>query len=248
MLWLASLSLALAAPEVVVVPSPGLSVEAVAPWITALRDAGVTPRVVGWPCSGSMDDLRGVLRQALERSDPDAELVVLAEGVGATLALAVAAEAPADRYVLVGPVLDVVPVAATRWVAEQAVGAAVDLDVAVPWTDHDDLRAVLLGEPIPPLGCVAPSLATEVQGWIRTGTVPLDLVGVRAPTWIGLGLLDDLAPPEAVVPASRRLPDRTLVRLGLTRLDPTDYDHAGLLRETAPVRAAVRAVLHGGAP
>jgi hypothetical protein len=33
------------------------------------------------------------------------------------------------------------------------------------------------------------------------------------------------------------------VRLGLTRLDPDDYDHAGLLREPVPVRLAVAAVL-----
>ena len=49
----------------------------------------------------------------------------------------------------------------------------------------------------------------------------------------------------SLVPASRELPDRRLLRLGITRLDGTDFDHLGLLREPAAHKAAFKAVKKG---
>lgn len=74
--------------------------------------------------------------------------------------------------------------------AVAAVGPAVHLERPAAWNGHDDVRRVLLGADLPPLGCVSASFAREVQGWIRSGDVPLPLEQVTAPVWLGIGLLD----------------------------------------------------------
>lgn len=211
-------------PPVLLILTPGWDLEAYVPLIRALRDGGSEVGIVTFPCSGGLDDALARVRRAQGAE----ETVVVAHGLGATLALL--AGLP-HRHVLLAPVLDVWPVEDTRALAALPVDVAVDLSAG-----HPDL----LGG-TPPLGCVAPRLAQTVQGWIREG-MDLPLETVDAHVWIGVGLLDQVAAVEAVVPASRRLPRRELVRLGITRLDPRDYGHVDLLVDPVPIRAAVRAV------
>lgn len=71
--------------------------------------------------------------------------------------------------------------------------------------------------------------------------MPIDLSHVDRPVWIAVSLGDSVASVEAVVPASRALPERHLVRLGINRMDPRDFSHADMLADPIPVRAATRA-------
>jgi len=93
-----------------------------------------------------------------------------------------------------------------------------------------------------PVGCFSAALAREIEGW-RVSGVPLALDRVDAPVWIGIGLLDEVAPTEIIVPRSRGLAHRTVVRLGITAFDPADYHHAALLTDPVPVRAAAIAAV-----
>ncbi len=230
-------------PLVVLVVTPGVALEAYGPLLDGLRAGGADPVVVSFPCSGDAASMAARVHQVVAAAARPP--VVVAHGLGATVALAAAPGLEVERWVLLAPVLDVVPVASTTWLAGLEVGPAVHLEQALAWHGHDDVRPLLLGADLPPLGCVSAGLARDVQGWIRAADVPLPLEQVTAPVWLGIGLLDAVSPPEAVVPASRRLPRRTLVRFGVNRLDPDDYDHLGLLTEPPPVRAAVKAALEG---
>ncbi|MEQ1504577.1 MAG: hypothetical protein ABMB14_20225 [Myxococcota bacterium] len=223
-----------AAAEVVVVVTPGVGLDAYRPLLAALANEDVDPVVITVPCSGDAEALAAIVRRRLAEVD---QPVVVAHGLGATLALL--ADADVHQYVFLGPVLGVPGAAALDDLATVPVGARVDLRAPRPWGEHD-LRQVLLGATLPALGCFPAALARDLQGWIAARHVPLALDQVTAPVWLGVGLLDELAPPEVVIPTSRALPDRTVVRLGIARFDPVDYDHAALLAEPAPLRAAAR--------
>jgi hypothetical protein len=86
------------------------------------------------------------------------------------------------------------------------------------------------------LSCWSAPFAAQVLSWAHQGQIPVDLAAVTQPVDVAVSLGDDLAAVEAVVPASRKLPDRTLTRLGVTRLDPQDYEHGALLSQPAPRR------------
>jgi pimeloyl-ACP methyl ester carboxylesterase len=218
--------------SVLIVTSPGFGFDAYRPMLQALVDDGVDVRVVEPGCAGDFQALADRVR-AVIASQP-APPVVLAHGLGAALALA--AGGPVDRYVLLAPILGV-----PRSAALDDALAAADLRDPVPWRGHDDLREVLLGGPVPTLGCFPAALQADLRRFRAAGELPLSLAEVEAPVWIGIGLLDELAPTEVVVPASRALPHRTVVRLGITHFDPQDYGHLALLTDPVPVRAAVRA-------
>jgi pimeloyl-ACP methyl ester carboxylesterase len=222
----------------VLVVTPGVGLGAYQPLLDGLRDRGFDPDVVTFPCSG---DFRAFTDRVGRRiAAAPTPPIVVAHGLGATIALG-SAPADVDRWVLLAPVLAVPHGAAWTELATRSVGARVDLGRPEPWNGAADLRAVLLGDPLPALGCFPAALARDVQGWIRADVVPLDLAAIDDPVWIAVGLLDEVAPVEVVIPASRRIPERELVRLGVTHFDPVDYGHAGMLGATAPVRAAVRA-------
>lgn len=222
--------------RILLVTSPGVQLEAYEPLYVALRDRGAEVTPVAFPCSGDLDRARDLVARTAAELGPD--VVVVAHGLGATVALLAHGDAPPSRYVLLAPILDLKPTLALEWVAGRSVGTALDLSVAT-----DAPAQVLLGPGAERyLGCVAPRVATTVQHWIREGAVPLDLEAVDRPVWIGVGLLDEVATVEAVVPASRRLPRRELVRLGINRLDPRDYTHLDLLLDPVPIEAAVQAV------
>ena len=226
---------------VLVVVTPGWELEGYQPLVRALRDAGRDVHVLRFACAGQdalrlQDDL-----VAAATTLPDDKAIV-AHGLGATLALQAADRVKAERYVLLGPVLDVEPVAAVAFAAERVPETdAIDLARGAVWNGLD-LADALVGQGHPKLGCAPGPFAREVAGWALAREVPIALEAVGVPVWIGVSLGDDVAAVEVVVPASRRIPDRTLVRLGMNRMDPQDYEHGQLLTDDVPVRAAVDAV------
>ncbi len=224
--------------EILLVMSPGLTQEAYDPLIHALRAEGAEVTPVGFPCSGDAESLSG----AVARAGAGREVVVVAHGIGATLALKAADDLDVRRWVLSGPVLGAVRSPALTDVVGLTLGRSrVELS-ALP----DAVGDVWLGEGWRPLStCVAPGLARDVQWWAESAHVPVDPSEIEAPVWVQLGLLDEVATLEATVPAARRFPDGTLVRPGVSRLDPVDYRHLDLIRAPAPMRLAVRAAVEG---
>jgi pimeloyl-ACP methyl ester carboxylesterase len=85
-----------------------------------------------------------------------------------------------------------------------------------------------------PERCTAPALADA--DWT------VDAAAIHAPVVILAAARDDVAPVEVLVPASRRFPDRVLIRLGLGHLDRRDQDHLGLLTDPIAIAATVRAI------
>lgn len=225
---------------VLLVASPGVRIEAYEPLVRALRDRGADVVPVAFPCSGDRGSLAAsVVRAAADPALVDRDVVVVAHGLGATLALGVHDQLDVQRWVLVAPVLGVVP---GRWVS-QAARAPVAGPVELPELARVD---AVVGEGARAwTRCLSPDLARELQGWARARHVPLDLAAVEAPVWLAVGALDALSPVEATVPASRALPDRRLVRPGIARLDPQDYDHLSLVRDPVPVRLAADAAASG---
>lgn len=220
---------------VLLVVTPGVALESYGPLLDALggADAGVT--VVDAPCAGQDSaELADAVRRAAARLDRP---VVVAHGLGATLAL-MADPPEVERYVLLAPVLAHLPVVDSRAFAGVPVAGPVEL------AGDGRLSAArdrLVGPGLT-YGCAPAGFAAEVAAWAGGAPIPLDLGAVDAPVWMAVSLRDDVAGVEVVVPASRALPARTLVRLGVNRLDPRDYDHAALLLDPAPIAAAAAAV------
>ncbi len=231
--------------DVLVVQTPGVRDEGVHTLTQALRRRGAAVRVLRFACTDG-----GVHAQAAHVASAIRSLgpwgVVVAHGVGAVPAIVGSLEVEAAGLVLLAPVLDVWPVAALDFLASLPLGDEVALDVPRAWGERV-LHDVLLGAADVPLGCVDPTLAAEIQGWIRAGVVPLPLTSITHPTWIGVSVGDHVASVEAVIPASRRIATREVVRFGLGRLDHQDFGHAELLTHRVPTRAAARAArrLHG---
>lgn len=224
---------------VLLVWTPGVGGEAFRPLREALVAAGHEVTVAALPCSGDARTLARAVERRVEGLETSP--VVVAHGVGATLAVLAAQQVAVRGLVLLAPVLDAPDNAAARFVAEQPIGAKVDLSRPLAWRHHPDVRAVLLGEDLPALGCFPAGLARDLASWVGPGAPPIDPALVRAPVWVGVGLLDETAPLEVVVPAARRLGAR-VERLGVSGLDGRDFDHAGMLLGEAPIAAAVRAV------
>lgn len=235
MFW-AWMCAAWAAPQVLLVTTPGVKLDAYLPLIEAMRAKEVRVEAVVFPCSGTGDDYR---RKIVSQAEGQG-WTVLAHGLGATLALQSGVQA--ERFVLLGPVLDVVPGPAMQPLIHTSITGVLSLDTP---PSEPSLRQLLLGDWEGQLTCVSPLWAKEVQQWLRDAHVPLKLAAIDAPVWLGVGLLDEVATVEAIVPASRIFPHRTLIRLGVARMDPKDYRHFDLLSDAIPVRAAVHAVLDG---
>ncbi len=217
--------------EVLVVQTPGVSRGSYAPLVHALEQEGLEPRVVGFDCGSH--DTAALVDQLVAAAGP--EPVVVAHGLGATLALKAAPRLQGARFVLSAPVLGVLP--------QPGLLEAVQGDVGLSVVLSEARAAVLLGEPVPALGCVPVPFAAEVQSWVRSGAVPLDLAAVDEPVFMVLSLGDDVASVEATLPAARRLGGpRRVLRLGLSRLDPRDYEHIQLLVEPRVLRVLAREV------
>ncbi|MCB9687386.1 MAG: hypothetical protein H6738_03770 [Alphaproteobacteria bacterium] len=227
---------------VLLVWTPGVGHQGYAPLQDALLVAGHEVTVVALPCSGDAEHLAEVVGQRIA-SQPEPPVVV-AHGVGATLALMAADRGEVAGWVLLAPVLDVPDEAATDFVARRPIGASVDLSRPLVWRDRD-VRRVVLGEDLPPLGCFPAGLARDLGRWVGPASPPIPVGAVTAPVWVGVGLLDELAPPEVVVPLAREL-GADIQRIGISGLDGRDFDHAGMLTAGPPVAAAVRAVREVG--
>ncbi|MEQ1564865.1 MAG: hypothetical protein ABMA64_04450 [Myxococcota bacterium] len=198
---------------VLVVTAPGVGFDVYRPLLEGLRAAGARVEVVEPGCVGGFDSLTARVRAEIDRGAPT---VVVADGLGATLALA--AGGRVERYVLLGPVL--AP-------PDTDAGRAAFADFTSPAA-----RAAVLGEDGG--GCVSTALAAELAaGW------PFTPAPVDASVWVAMGMLDELAPVEVVTPASRALGPRRLVRLGVARFDPRDYTHVDLIRDPVAVEVAV---------
>ena len=92
---------------------------------------------------------------------------------------------------------------------------------------------------------MAPALVAEwVELGANGGRIP-DLDRPGAPVWVGVSLLDELAPPERVIPLSRELFERTVRRIGITAFDAKDCRHLEIPMDSAWVRAVRRAVRTG---
>lgn len=216
-----------------VVVTPGWPVASFLPLARALAADGHGVWLVELPCAGQgPDDLAAEIAAA--RAQIAGPVTVVAHGLGAPLALM--AHLDADRYALLAPVLGARPLAALDALPR---GVAVDLSTPVPFAGTT-AQAALFGDVT--LGCTPGPLLDAARAWGAAGAVPVDLAGVDAPVWIGVSLGDAFANVESVVPASRALPDRTLVRMGLDAFDPRDYDHAALLVDRRPIRRLVRAL------
>lgn len=224
---------------VLLIVTPGVELTAFLPLARGLTAGGMDVHALVFPAASQTSaDYADAIASA-GATLPD-YTVVVAHGLGATLALQAAPRLEVARYVLLAPVLDLRPLAVSGFLADQPVGAALDLRRSLDWRGRD-VASVLLGAQKPALGVVSGPFAAEVQGWIRVGAVPVDLALVDRPVWIAVSLGDNVASVESVVPASRALPDRRLVRLGINRLDAQDYSHGEMLAGKTPVRAAVRA-------
>ncbi|TNE84207.1 MAG: hypothetical protein EP330_30265 [Deltaproteobacteria bacterium] len=239
---------------VLVVATPGYAPEAFRPLAEFLVKKGHDVRLLSFPCLP--DDASDYRRSIDEAAGTLGEHAVVAHGLGATLVLGT--RLGAEQLALLGPVLAPARSEAADLVAGMAVGPDVDLTISIDkWTSGrqvnlsvprpfgaTDAASVLLGEDPPLQECASGPLAAEVQRWYLEGP-DVDLASIATPTWIGVGLLDRLSPVEVLVPASRELPNRRLLRLGITRLDGKDLDHLGLLRDKVAHKAAYKALKKG---
>ena len=228
-------------PEIVLVGAPGLDDRAYLPLVQAMRARGAEVSVVSFPCSGDSASLG----QAIVRSAGGRDVVLVAHGLGATLALGVAAQLDVRRWVLLGPILGPVDNAAIQSLRRSPIAGPVDLSVPMPLNDGI-VQDLLLGPHWTEFtGCLAPALARELQVWSVDGWPELSLGQIGDPVWISVGALDELAPVEVLLPASRRFPNRTVIRAGIGRMDRVDLDHLGLLLEPFSVRLAATAAVQG---
>lgn len=230
---LALVSAAHAATALLIV-TPGFDEVGFLPLQRAIEREGVgVVRVVLPPPASVAEAVEGI--SAAQRAHPDA--TVVAHGLGATLAVLAAERGAAPRYVLLAPVLGVVPSPLMASLAASPPSPAVSLRVG----GEGSPAQVLLGPDAPPLSAWGGGFAAELQSWVLAGHVPVHLGAVTAPVWLAVGLTDEVATVEAVVPASRALPRRRLVRVGMTRFDPQDYSHGQMLTASVPTRLAARA-------
>ncbi len=230
-----------ATDPVLVVATPGFERPSYLPLVHALTEAGRDVHLLEFPCRDQ--DAKSLAASVAEAAATlPADTPVLAHGVGATLALMAHPSHPASRYVLMAPVLDVQGVAATDHLAEQELGQSVHLGGTAEWNGRQ-LTPLLIGGEVK-LGCAPVGLARDLQTWVQQDHVPLSLDAIEAPVWMAVSIGDDIASIEAVVPASRRLPNRELVRLGVNRLDGQDFSHGELLTHPTSIHAAVHALEH----
>ena len=241
MWWAFYAAVATASPtNVFVVVSPGFSLQSHEQLLRALKNEGYETHVHTFSCAGqdsqAMTD--SIATAAAELTQP---YVVVAHGAGAALALMAAPNLEASSYVLLAPILDIWPVAAFEWLQTRKLEPGIDLSTRATWQGHD-LHSLLLGNEAPELGCVSLGLAREAQRWLAEGFPAQHLQNIQEPVFIAVSLGDNLSTMEAVVPASRRLPNRTLMRMGVKRFDPLDFTHAQMLTHEVPIGVALDAI------
>ena len=243
---------------VLLVVTPGYDPAAYEPLTEFLVKKGRDVHVLSFYCLPySSEQITRGLEEAASTM-PDG-FTVVAHGIGALLPLLIDDQLDVDQYVFLGPTLATHSSAAAEKAMLGSAGPEMDLtvsidqwksgrsvDISVPRLFGDaDVASVLLGSNPPLQDCASGPVAAELQDWYQAGRPPIDYTKITTPVWIGVGLFDRLAPVEALIPASRELPNRELIRLGITRLDARDLDHLGLLRDKIAAKAAAKAVKKG---
>ncbi len=229
---------------VLVVTTPGYAELAYQPLLEALESQGLAPLVLRFgPWSDDPSAaLHAVLREASGAGDWQ-ETAIVAHGLGGRLLVEALGELPSPRAVaLLGVPLELQPVALTRDLADRsAPTGSVELDSPAirdaTWQDQPILP-LLLGSPLPPMERVSGpwlgQLAQDLSGGV---TLDLDIMSRATPTWVALGDLDNLAPPECVRP---HVGQAEVVRFGPLRMDGQHFDSADLLRHPRPLTQVAR--------
>jgi pimeloyl-ACP methyl ester carboxylesterase len=233
-----------------VVGTPGLSIRTFDPLCAALQDAGVDCWVLELPpAAQDPNRLVAEILPAATARWPQSRLVVVGVGLGGTLA----AEAIAgghlpqvDALALLGAPLEIQPTALTNWLATwpvPATGLSPDDLRSAQWKGQGVLPLLLGEDELRPSQVSAPWLRT-LGDWVRSGH-RVDLREVSMPIWVGVGGLDNLAPPESVRPW---LGSAKFVRFGQLRLDAREFDHLALLNGIRPLDAVASWVAHTPLP
>jgi pimeloyl-ACP methyl ester carboxylesterase len=227
------------AEPVLLVLSPGFSFEEHRGLIDEIRRRDHELHIVGSSCAApGLESLRQEIRSAdLEFKG---SYTLIAHSVGASVALQVAPEIKADHYILLAPVLGVSASRGLEYLMTLDIHSRVELAQELAWGE-DTLQGALLGK-MDYSGCLSMGVARDLRSWVREGKLSLPLSSLEVPVWIGTSLGDELSPVEVLVPLSRTIKGRRLVRFGLNRFDPQDYSHGELLMSKRPVRSAVKQI------
>lgn len=210
----------------VVVGSPGVPAEAYDAWTGRMAHGGRDVQFVAASCDATLDSLIADVIEVASHSP--GELVLVGHGLGGTVAVMAAPQVSPVRLVLLAPVLGWKHPSKALEEAAAGGGAGV-LEIAGG-------------------NCAFSPIGESAAQWVVTRTVPVALDQIDAPAWIGVSLGDNVASVEDVVPASRDLARRELVRFGFDHLNRTDFDHGQLLSHPVPIKAAVRALRGGWTP
>jgi len=235
--WLMATALA-STPSALVVVSPGMERMAFQPLIDELVASSIDVRILRFGCDLPGVDAHLSRLDEVVRAGAEDEVLV-AHGYGATLLLLGAEHLPTRRLVLLAPVVGPVQGPLVDHLSALPIGLSLDLGEALLWREMDAWALMVGGSHRG--RCVSAEAAREAQAWLRTGP-PLHLLQVSSPVWLGVGAGDEVSPLEVVVPMTRALPARTLVRFGINRFDAADFSHGELLESPQVLRAVRQAV------
>jgi hypothetical protein len=226
-------------PRALLVVSPGLSPRETDGLVTAVEAEGVDVWRIAFPVDHQDPAaMSAAIRTAVAGLGPG-PVGLLGHGTGGTLAVQAQAEgAGAAAVAVLASPLQAPGGRLVAWMAAQPTpDLGLDLGErgvqAATWRDQPALP-LLLGSPLPALTPLSPAWLDELRAWTAPGwQAPTDALG--APLWAGVGVLDNLAPPESVHGA---LPDdAAFERFGLMHLDGADPTHVDLLRNPRPAAA-----------
>ncbi len=229
-------------PVALVVLSPGLRDDASQPLVDALEAEGIDAWTLSPPLH-AQDPTRllGVVLPAARAALPGDGHALVGHGLGGTLAARAALDDPPLALALLGAPLRFPRSALTTWMLSLPIPDD-GLDLATvpdaPWRGQPALP-LLLGQPLPPMTRVSAAWLRGLATWADDDQ-PLDLRDADFPVWVGVGDLDELAPPEVVRPYLA--PDTAFVRFGYLRLDPRPYRSVDLLVDPRPTRTMARAL------
>lgn len=229
-------------PVALVVCTPGMAVSAYAPMVAALEAAGLDAWTVQFPPAAQDADAitSQWLPEIVAGLSTQGAVAVVGHGLGGTLAalsVASAAISP-DALAMLGSPLRTEATELTDWLATKPLPAeelSLSAVSAVQWRGLGVL-ALMVGEPLPALGAVAPAWLAQLQAW-SGGGLSVSLQASAVPIWAGASGLDNIAPPEWVRPA---VPPAAFYRFGFLRLESDDPDHIGLLSSPKALRMLSR--------
>ena len=227
------------ARDVLLVLNPAFSFEEHLTLVDELQQREHRIHLVGLTCAApGLDSLsEHILAKERQIAGP---YTLIAHGIAASVALQTAPSLRADELILLAPVLDIYPSRAHQSLAAREVTETVSLAKSGAWNEGDEIQALFgQGEW---KGCLSMQVAREIQTWMKGNGPVLKLGAIEQPVWVGTSLGDEFSPVEGLVPASRNIPHRQLVRFGINRLDPKDYGHGEFITSKKLVKAAVKRI------